>query len=112
VTLSYDDGLDGQLQNAVPALDARGLKATFFLASFQGVEHNWSLPDPTSELTARHQAWQQVASSGHELGGHTIYHPCDNNNPGFQPQDYDQLRMAEELDESILRLARLGAAAR
>lgn len=109
VTLSYDDGLDGQLANAVPALDARGLKATFFLASFQGVDHNWSLPDTTSELTARHEAWKVVASSGHELGGHTIYHPCADNNPGFQPQDYDQARMADELDESIERLARLGA---
>lgn len=111
VTLSYDDGLDGQLKYALPALDARGLKATFFLSSFQGVDHVWSLPNTTSELNPRHQAWQAVHASGHELGGHTIYHPCDNNNSGYRPEDYDSARMADELDESLARLARLGATA-
>ncbi len=32
VSLTYDDGLTSQLDHAVPQLDARGLKATFFLS--------------------------------------------------------------------------------
>lgn len=107
VSLTYDDGLDGQLKHAVPALDARGLLGTFFLSSFQGVPHVWALPDTTTALNPRHMAWQAVAQAGHELGGHTIYHPCDNNNAGYKPEDYDQERMAAELDESIARLKRL-----
>ena len=31
VSLTYDDGLNSQLDNAVPALDRHGFKATFFL---------------------------------------------------------------------------------
>lgn len=111
VSLTYDDGLDGQLKYAVPALDSRNLKGTFFLSSFQGVDHIWSLPNLTDPLLPRHQAWAAVEASGHELGAHTIYHPCDNNNAGFRPADYDLTRMAEELDESTARLARLGATA-
>lgn len=109
VTLSYDDGLDGQLKYAVPALDERGLRATFFLSSFQGVEHGWSLPDLTQPLTARHEAWRSVGQSGHELAGHTVFHPCEENNPGFRPQDYDLARMETELDDSLARLERLGS---
>jgi peptidoglycan-N-acetylglucosamine deacetylase len=111
VSLTYDDGLDGQLKYAVPALDAHGFKATFFLSSFQGVDHIWSLPNLTDPLSPRHQAWAAVKASGHELGAHTVFHPCANNNAGYRPEDYDLSRMAAELDESSARLSRLGAVA-
>jgi peptidoglycan/xylan/chitin deacetylase (PgdA/CDA1 family) len=62
VSLTYDDGLDSQLDNAVPALDARELRATFFLT-----EEN---------MEARLSDWQAVAASGHEIGDHTVSHPC------------------------------------
>lgn len=62
VSLTYDDGLDSQLQNAIPALDARGLKGTFFLT-----EEN---------MQARLKDWQAVAAEGHEIGDHTVSHPC------------------------------------
>jgi peptidoglycan/xylan/chitin deacetylase (PgdA/CDA1 family) len=109
VSLTYDDGLDAQLKYVVPALDAAQLKGTFFLASFQGVDHAWALPNTTDPLNARQQAWQAVHTSGHELASHTVYHPCDNNNAGFRPEDYDLAKMGAELDDSIARLARLGA---
>jgi len=107
VSLTYDDGLDGQLKNAVPALDARDLKGTFFLSSFQGVDHLWSLPNLVAPLTVRHEAWKAVGESGHELAAHTIFHPCETNNPGYQPADYDTERMAAELDEANQRIERL-----
>lgn len=109
VSLTYDDGLDGQLKYALPQLDAAGLKGTFFLASFQGVPHNWSLPNTTDPLNARHQAWQAVLAEGHELASHTVYHPCDDNNQGYRPEDYDMAKMGAELDDSLARLMRLGA---
>ena len=111
ISLTYDDGLDGQLKYAVPALDARGLKGTFFLASFQGVEHGWSLPSTMRPLSPRHEAWRQVGVTGHELAGHTVFHPCESNNIGFRPLDYDLPRMQRELDDSLLRLELLGATA-
>jgi peptidoglycan/xylan/chitin deacetylase (PgdA/CDA1 family) len=62
VSLTYDDGLDSQLRYAVPALDAAGFKATFFLTA-ENVQA--TLPD-----------WRRVAREGHEIADHTITHPC------------------------------------
>ena len=62
VSLTYDDGLDSQLTNAAPALDAAGFKATFFLT-----EEN---------MQARVDDWVKVAQAGHEIGDHTVTHPC------------------------------------
>lgn len=61
VVLTYDDALPSQLRYAVPALDAAGLKATFFLSSVR------------DEDVPR---WRKVARAGHELANHTIFHPC------------------------------------
>lgn len=64
VSLSYDDGLDSQLDNAVPALDALELKASFYI-----------LPNARS-VNNRMEEWRELAERGHELGNHSIYHPC------------------------------------
>jgi sialate O-acetylesterase len=111
VTLTYDDGLDPHLAVVQPALDAAGLHGTFFLSNFEGVDHDWALPNATSPLTARHMAWQTAAQHGHELADHTVNHPCnsDSKAPGFKLTDYDMARMTAELDDSVARLMRLGA---
>jgi sialate O-acetylesterase len=114
VSLTYDDGLDTQLVRAAPALDAAGLKGTFFLASMPGVDHEWALPNLRDPLSARHEAWRALARNGHELAGHTVNHPCTlelvaTQAPGFRLGDYDRARMSAELDDSVRRLARLGA---
>ncbi|HEX3774992.1 MAG TPA: polysaccharide deacetylase family protein, partial [Polyangiaceae bacterium] len=110
VSLTYDDGLDTHLATALPALDAHGFKATFFLANFEGVDHEWALPNLTDPLLPRHMAWQAALANGHELAGHTVNHPC--NSPtkaaGYHLTDYDLPRMSAELDDDIARLGRLG----
>jgi len=63
VSLTYDDGLDSQLDLAVPPLDLFGFKATFFL-TFDNIRHR--LGD-----------WAALGRKGHELADHTITHPCD-----------------------------------
>ena len=63
VSLTYDDGLNSQLDYAVPELDRRGLKATFFLT-----EEN---------AEPRIADWEAIALRGHEIADHTISHPCD-----------------------------------
>ena len=63
VSLTYDDGLDSQLANAVPALDAAGFKATFFLTQ--------------ENMAARLDDWTRVAAEGHEVADHTMTHPCE-----------------------------------
>jgi len=109
VTLTYDDGLDTHLNIVAPALDARGLKGTFFLSNFEGTDHKWALPNPAMPLTERHMAWAAVAANGHEIASHTVNHPCGSNKaPGYLLSDYDMPRMAAELDDSIARLNALG----
>jgi sialate O-acetylesterase len=63
VVLTYDDGLDSQLKYAIPQLDERGLKGTFFLMGCS-LDKN------------KLKAWKEVSDKGHELGNHSVYHPC------------------------------------
>jgi peptidoglycan/xylan/chitin deacetylase (PgdA/CDA1 family) len=116
VSLTYDDGLDPHLAIVQPALEAAGFRGTFFLSNFEGVEHDWALPSvalPLEPLLPRHLAWQAAGQKGHELAGHTVNHPCNDPNkaPNYHLTNYTMMRMQSELDESIARMARLGAAA-
>lgn len=62
VSLTYDDALDSQLANAVPALATAGFKATFFLTK--------------DNVGAALGDWVQAGRAGHEIGNHTVSHPC------------------------------------
>ena len=64
VSLSYDDAISSQLDNAIPALNSHGLKGSFYL----------TLASPI--VKTRLAEWRAAAAQGHELGNHTIYHPC------------------------------------
>ncbi|WOI53867.1 polysaccharide deacetylase family protein [Parvularcula sp. LCG005] len=62
VVLTYDDSMPSHLDIAIPALDAAGIKGTFFL---NGTFANESV-----------ERWRATAESGHELGNHSVFHPC------------------------------------
>lgn len=82
VVLTYDDALNVHLDNVVPLLDSSGLKASFYLtASFPGSRN-------------RIADWKKAAANGHELGNHTLFHPCIGNQPGrgWVKQNYDMSR--------------------
>lgn len=92
VVLTYDDALNTHLDNVIPLLDSLGLKATFYLsASFPGSKN-------------RLNDWRKAAAEGHELGNHTLFHPCTGNIPGREwvPHDYDLSRYTVKriVDES------------
>lgn len=70
ICLTYDDGLASHLSVAVPQLDSAGLKATFFLNSIAGSS---DVPGKASPAVV---GWQRAAQKGHELGNHTLFHPC------------------------------------
>ncbi|GAB3498969.1 polysaccharide deacetylase family protein [Spirosoma knui] len=79
VALTYDDGLQVHLDKVIPVLDSAGLKGTFYLSgNFPGVK-------------ARLNDWKVAASHGHELGNHTLFHPCTGQRPGreFVTPTYD-----------------------
>ena len=62
VSLTYDDGLNSQLDNVIPQLQARGLKGTFFLVR--------------DNVQERIGDWVKAAELGHEIGNHTMTHDC------------------------------------
>ncbi len=62
VSVTYDDGLDSQLDNVLPALSRFDFKATFFLTK--------------TNVEARLDDWRAVGAAGHEIGDHTVNHPC------------------------------------
>lgn len=64
VSLAYDDALDSQLDNAIPALDRHGLKGSFYLQLSRDA------------VRLRLEEWRAAASNGHELGNHTLFHQC------------------------------------
>jgi peptidoglycan/xylan/chitin deacetylase (PgdA/CDA1 family) len=61
IALTYDDALESQLDAAIPQLDAAGVKGTFFLMGRQ---------------VGRVPDWRRASDRGHELGNHTVNHPC------------------------------------
>ncbi len=64
VVITYDDAINEHLDNAVPILDSLGLKATFYITAF------------STAVQGRLMEWKNLAQKGHELGNHTLYHPC------------------------------------
>ncbi|MBE9462693.1 sialate O-acetylesterase [Dyadobacter subterraneus] len=71
VVLTYDDALNVHLDNVIPALDSLSLKGTFYLTASSDAARN------------RIKDWRAAAVNGHELGNHTLYHPCDATGPGM-----------------------------
>jgi peptidoglycan/xylan/chitin deacetylase (PgdA/CDA1 family) len=79
VVLTYDDALNVHLDKVIPLLDSAGLKGTFYISgSFPG-------------FCDRLDDWKAAARSGHELGNHTLFHPCDGTAPQREwvEADYD-----------------------
>ncbi|HEX6639031.1 MAG TPA: polysaccharide deacetylase family protein [Steroidobacteraceae bacterium] len=87
IVLTYDDTLQSHLDIAIPQLDAAKLKGTFFLGA-----------NMTPEAMVR---WRTVAGNGHELGNHTLFHPCPRailpDRKQFLTEDYDVGRMMMEV---------------
>ncbi len=84
IVLTYDDGLNSQLNNAVPLLDSLHLKGTFFLIG-DALDYN-TIP-----------RWRAVAKKGHELGNHTLYHPCTDKDNPVGSQSYTPSTMLREI---------------
>lgn len=78
-------------ERAAPLLEANGLRGTFFLKiAGDPIQH----PDK----------WRELAGRGHELGNHTLFHPCRRTrarhswlNGSFDLRDYTPFRLQQEL---------------
>ncbi len=99
MSLTFDDGLASQLAIAVPLLERHGLRGTFYLNP-----HG-------DDWRARWAAWAPVAAAGHELGNHTLTHPCSENFAFISPErGLERLtleQLAEDMDAAEQRLRAL-----
>lgn len=100
VVLTYDDALDIDLDNVVPVLDSFNLKGTFYLIGNRPAIAN-RIPE-----------WRVVAKNGHELGNHTLFHPCVGSLPGrawvtkdFDLNNYTVKREVEEIRANNILLS-------
>jgi sialate O-acetylesterase len=93
VSLTYDDSLTVHHGLVAPLLDTHGVRGTFYLSI-----HNLRDFD----------AWKGVATRGHELGNHSLFHPCRRQPPerfGWLAEDYDLANYTERRFHDELKLA-------
>ena len=62
IVLTYDDALVSHLEIAIPQLNKHNLPGTFYLMGSMSEDQM--------------DQWREVSRQGHELGNHTLFHPC------------------------------------
>jgi peptidoglycan/xylan/chitin deacetylase (PgdA/CDA1 family) len=87
IVLTYDDALRSQLEFVVPQLAAARLHGTFFLdGDIKPVDM---------------RLWRAVERAGHELGNHSVYHPCPRamlpDRAQYLTDNYDVAHMLAEI---------------
>lgn len=86
LSLSFDDGRLSQIDKGTPFLDQYGVKATFYVG-----------PNAVKE---RLDGWKKAVANGHEIGNHSLNHPCTGNFPWSRQkalEDYTIDEMRKEL---------------
>ena len=65
LSLSFDDGRLSQPDKGIPLLDKYNVKATFYLVP--------------SAMQERLEGWKNAVHNGHDIGNHSLTHPCTGN---------------------------------
>ncbi|MBE0652350.1 MAG: glycoside hydrolase family 3 C-terminal domain-containing protein, partial [Bacteroidales bacterium] len=89
LSLTFDDARLSQVDKGIPLLDKYGVKATFYVSPVN--------------MTGRLDGWKKALSSGHDIGNHSLLHPCTINYGWPQEaalENYNLNRMSLELDSA------------
>ncbi len=65
LSLSFDDARLSQIDKGIPLLDQFGVKATFYVSP--------------NNMVKRIEGWRKAAINGHDIGNHSLVHPCSGN---------------------------------
>ena len=93
ISLTFDDGINSDLDHAGPILKKHHLNATFFVTTGMGP---WE---------KRKAEWKQLATEGNELGHHTLHHPCMLAQITPHSQDYTPAMMEVEIKDAAQQIA-------
>jgi peptidoglycan/xylan/chitin deacetylase (PgdA/CDA1 family) len=96
LSLSFDDARPSQVDVGTSVLERHQVKVTFFVVP-SGVEQ-------------RLAGWQKAVAAGHEIGNHSLDHPCTGNFPWARQkalEDYTLEKMRREMVEANRRLREL-----
>lgn len=96
VSLSFDDARLSQIDAGMALLDRYGVKATFFVVP-RAVEQ-------------RLDGWRLAVAAGHEIGNHSLNHPCSGNFSWARHralETYSLEQMWSELTEANRQIAEL-----
>jgi peptidoglycan/xylan/chitin deacetylase (PgdA/CDA1 family) len=98
VSLSFDDGRASQVDIGLDVINPTGVKVTFFV-------------NPGSEaFRSRLDGWKRAVASGHEIGSHSVSHPCTGNFPWSLHnalENYTLEQMSRQLDDANAQIERL-----
>ncbi len=100
VSLTFDDGMRSQREVGVPLLNQYGVRGTFYV-------------NPRDDYAAMLDGWREAVAAGHEIGNHTISHPCSKNFPfisEFGRRALEEMSLEDigwEIDETNRRLAEI-----
>jgi beta-glucosidase len=96
LSFTFDDARLTQVDKGIPLLDKYGVKATFYVS-----------PD---NLIQRLEGWKAAVKTGHDIGNHSLLHPCTVNYgwpPEAQLETYTLERMRIELDSASAVIKKL-----
>jgi peptidoglycan-N-acetylglucosamine deacetylase len=96
LSLSFDDGRSSQVDTGLPLLGQLGLKVTFYVVP--------------GAIEKRQTAWRAAVQAGHEIGNHSLNHPCTGNFPWSRQkalEEYTLPQMDAELDQATRDIARI-----
>ena len=85
ISLTFDDARLSQAERGIPLLDKYGVRGTFYIS-----------PDNALKRT---EAWKMAVSKGHEIGNHSVVHPCSGNFEWSREkalEDYSPGKMSSE----------------
>jgi peptidoglycan/xylan/chitin deacetylase (PgdA/CDA1 family) len=96
LSLSFDDARESQVLLGTNLLDQYGIKATFFVEA----------PAVEKQL----EGWKKAVASGHEIGNHTVTHPCTGNfdwSRNNALENYTLKGMEKEMEDCNKRIQEL-----
>lgn len=89
LSLTFDDARFSQVDKGIPLLNKHRVSGTFYVS-----------PEAMLE---REVNWKEAVEAGHDIGNHTLVHPCSGNFPWARHkalEEYTLEKMAQELDSA------------